>query len=78
MALISTGRLGERDSHSRKYGLEVRFILLVTFAFFLLAGVFERLLLWNWMTNRGSRNRLSLLQEAWESAGRCTTYAFMG
>ena len=78
MAVITTERYSARDRGARKNGIEFHFIHLVTFTFFLLAGIFERLLPWRWMGNRAARRRSSLLQQAWEQAGTCTTYAFMG
>jgi hypothetical protein len=78
MAVISTERYGARDRRARKNGIEFHFILLVTFTFFLLTGMFERLLPRRWRMRRGEGRPSSLLQQAWEQAGTCTTYAFMG
>ncbi len=77
MAVISSDRYSARDRGARKNGIEFHLILLVTFTFFLLAGTIERLLPWRWMGNRVAL-RPSLLQQAWEQASTCTTYAFMG
>jgi hypothetical protein len=78
MAEISTERYGARDRRARKNGNEFHFILLVIFTFFLLTGMFEQLLPWRWRVRRGEGRPSSLLQQAWEQAETCTTYAFMG
>jgi hypothetical protein len=78
MAVTLTERYSARDKSARKNGIEFHFILLVTFTFFLLAAIIERLLPWRWVGNRVARRHSSLLQQAWEQASTCTTYAFMG
>jgi hypothetical protein len=74
MAMTTAVGRAPRDKRVRRESVEFRIIFAVTFAVFLAAGIIERLLPWNWLTRR----QASVFQQAWESAGTCTTYAFMG
>jgi hypothetical protein len=74
MAMTTAVTRTRRDKRVRKESVEFRIIFAATFAVFLIAGIIERLLPWNWLTRR----QASVVQQAWESAGTCTTYAFMG
>jgi hypothetical protein len=64
---------------SPKQSIEFRLIFALTFVFFLGAALLERLMPWRWIGSDASRRpRASIFKEARETAGTCTTYAFMG
>lgn len=53
-------------------------IYAVCFAVFLVAAIIERAMPWTWLGSRSSTERRpSILEQASEAAGTCTTYAFM-
>jgi hypothetical protein len=62
---------------SARSSIEFRFILVLTFAFFLAAAAVERLMPWRWLGG-DAKQHSSIFKEAWETASTCTSYAFMG
>ena len=57
--------------------IQYRVIYAVCFAVFLVAASIERLMPWTWHAHRSASRRPSILEQAGEAAGTCTTYAFM-
>jgi Antenna complex alpha/beta subunit len=79
MALALSNQSTSQGKRGAKRPIEFRIIFAVCFAVFLLAAVVERLLPWKWLAPRSEGKRhLSIFEQAWEAAGTCTTYAFMG
>jgi hypothetical protein len=79
MALALSKHSTSHVKRGGKRSIEFRIIFAVSFAFFLLAAVVERLLPWKWLALRPERKRQqTIFEQAWEAAGTCTTYAFMG
>jgi hypothetical protein len=59
--------------------IQYRVIYAVCFAVFFFAAIIERAMLWKWLGARSkAERRPSILEQAREAAGTCTTYAFMG
>ncbi len=56
--------------------IQYRVIYAVCFAVFLVAASIARLMPWTWVGRRSAR-RPSILEQAGEAAGTCTTYACM-
>ncbi len=58
--------------------VQYRVIYVVCFAVFLAAAIIERAMPWTWHGSRPkTERRQSILEQAREAAGTCTTYAFM-
>jgi hypothetical protein len=58
--------------------IQYRMIYAVCFAVFLVAAIIERAMPWTWLGSRPkTERRQSILEQAGEAAGTCTTYAFM-
>jgi hypothetical protein len=58
--------------------VQYRLIYAVCFVAFLAAAIVERAMPRNWLTQRAkAERRQSILEQAGEAAGTCTTYAFM-
>jgi hypothetical protein len=58
--------------------MQYRIIYAICFVVFLVGAVLERAAPWAWLARRSnSERRPSILEQAGEAAGTCTTYAFM-
>lgn len=58
--------------------IQYRVIYVACFAVFLVAAIVERAMPWSWLGSRATaERRQSILEQAGEAAGTCTTYAFM-
>lgn len=67
-----------RTKFENKPSIEYRLILLVSFIFFALAALIERVMPWNWWRQRTANQPSSIFARAWDAARTCTAYAFMG
>jgi hypothetical protein len=78
MSMVMSRRAG---ANARRVDLadavQYRLIYAICFAVFLVAAIIARVMPWNWQRQRGADRRQSILEQAGEAAGTCTTYAFM-
>jgi hypothetical protein len=79
MAIDMSKDSGPRRKSPGNASIEYQLIFLVTFLFFVVATVIERLMPWTWLqVSEDGQRRRSIVGKAWDAAETCTTFAFMG
>ena len=78
MAIGIGERLPQHGGSDRKLSFDYHVIFVLSFAFFLVAAVIEKLLPWTWWRKSNDARSRSVISRALGGARTCTAYAFMG